>query len=69
MTLYVLFDEVAAGRVSLDDEVPVSEAWATGGSKMYILWVPKWLLDLVKGLPPCRATTLVWPWQNTYQAA
>jgi D-alanyl-D-alanine carboxypeptidase (penicillin-binding protein 5/6) len=52
MTLYVLFDEVAAGRVSLDDEVPVSEkAWATGGSKMYILVGTKVkLLDLVKGI-------------------
>lgn len=52
MTLYVLFDEIAAGTVSLNDEVTVSEkAWATGGSKMYILVGTKVKLeDLVKGI-------------------
>lgn len=37
MTLYVVAEELAAGRVSLDDLVTVSEnAWRTGGSRMFI---------------------------------
>ncbi len=52
MTLYIRFDEISAGKISLDDMVPVSEkAWATGGSKMYILVGTKVRLeDLVKGI-------------------
>ncbi|TVS18124.1 MAG: D-alanyl-D-alanine carboxypeptidase [Gammaproteobacteria bacterium] len=37
MTDFILAEELAAGRVSLDDEVPISEkAWRTGGSKMFV---------------------------------
>ncbi|NIM71098.1 MAG: serine hydrolase [Xanthomonadales bacterium] len=37
MTSYVVFQELAAGKVSLDDAVPVSEkAWRTEGSRMFI---------------------------------
>ena len=52
MTLYVIFDEIAAGNAAMDDMVPVSEnAWATGGSKMYILVGTKVKLeDLVRGI-------------------
>lgn len=52
MTLYVLFDEISAGKISLSDKVAVSEkAWATEGSKMYILVGSQVeLQDLVKGI-------------------
>lgn len=37
MTIYVLFDAIKSGRVSLDDSFPVSEkAWRKGGSKMFV---------------------------------
>jgi D-alanyl-D-alanine carboxypeptidase (penicillin-binding protein 5/6) len=37
MTSYVVFKELAAGNIKLDDKVPVSEkAWRTGGSRMFI---------------------------------
>jgi len=37
MTDYILAQELAAGRVGLDDLVPISEkAWRTGGSKMFV---------------------------------
>jgi D-alanyl-D-alanine carboxypeptidase (penicillin-binding protein 5/6) len=37
MTAYVVFSELAAGNIALDDQVLVSEkAWRTGGSKMFI---------------------------------
>lgn len=37
MTLYVVAEELAAGQVSMDDQVTVSEnAWRTGGSRMFI---------------------------------
>jgi D-alanyl-D-alanine carboxypeptidase (penicillin-binding protein 5/6) len=37
MTSYVVFTEVAAGKIKLDDKVNVSEtAWRTGGSRMFI---------------------------------
>ena len=37
MTDFILAEELAAGRVSLDDLVPISEkAWRTGGSKMFV---------------------------------
>ena len=37
MTAYVVFNELAAGNIALDDQVLISEkAWRTGGSKMFI---------------------------------
>jgi D-alanyl-D-alanine carboxypeptidase (penicillin-binding protein 5/6) len=37
MTLYVLFDAIEEGSLSLDTELPVSEAaWRKGGSKMFV---------------------------------
>jgi D-alanyl-D-alanine carboxypeptidase (penicillin-binding protein 5/6) len=37
MTAYVVFDALAAGRITLDDEVRVSErAWRAPGSRMFI---------------------------------
>lgn len=37
MTMYVAFDQIAAGRVSLDDTAVVSErAWRMTGSKMFL---------------------------------
>lgn len=37
MTLYMLFDALKAGEISLDTQIPVSEkAWRKGGSKMFI---------------------------------
>ncbi|MBK1647160.1 D-alanyl-D-alanine carboxypeptidase family protein [Rhabdochromatium marinum] len=52
MTAYVVFSELAAGHLQLDDKVLISEkAWRTGGSKMFIE-VGKQVLveDLVKGM-------------------
>ena len=52
MTMYVLFDEMAAGKITMNDMVSISEnAWATEGSKMYILVGSQVKLeDLVKGI-------------------
>ena len=37
MTAYMVFERLADGRLSLDDEFPVSErAWRKGGSKMFV---------------------------------
>ncbi|MGM0584995.1 MAG: D-alanyl-D-alanine carboxypeptidase family protein [Pseudomonadota bacterium] len=37
MTLYMVFEALEQGRLSLDDEFPVSEkAWRMGGSKMFV---------------------------------
>ena len=37
MTSFVAANEIAAGRVGLDDDVPISvKAWRTGGSKMFV---------------------------------
>lgn len=37
MTSYIAASELAAGRIKLDDQVPISiRAWETGGSKMFI---------------------------------
>lgn len=37
MTAYVVFSEMRAGRVSLEDEALISEnAWRTGGSRMFV---------------------------------
>ena len=36
MTVYLVFNELAAGRIHLTDEVTISkEAWKTGGSRMF----------------------------------
>ncbi len=52
MTSYMLAYEVAAGNVSLEDQVLVSEkAWRTEGSRMFIQegkWVK--LEDLMRGI-------------------
>ncbi|MCR9255993.1 MAG: D-alanyl-D-alanine carboxypeptidase [Alphaproteobacteria bacterium] len=37
MTVYIAFQKLVEGRLSMDDEIPVSEkAWRKGGSKMFI---------------------------------
>ena len=37
MTAYIAEREIAEGRISFDDKVPVSiKAWKTGGSRMFI---------------------------------
>lgn len=37
MTALLVFEEIKAGRLKLDDRLPVSEkAWRTGGSKMFV---------------------------------
>lgn len=37
MTLYLMFDAIKSGVISLDDTLPVSEkAWRKGGSKMFV---------------------------------
>ena len=37
MTAYLAFDRIKRGRLSLDDEIPISEkAWRKGGSKMFV---------------------------------
>ncbi len=37
MTIYLVFDRLADGRLTLQDELPVSErAWRKGGSKMFV---------------------------------
>ena len=52
MTSYLVAAELAAGRISLADEVPISvKAWRTGGSKMFVregTVVP--LADLLRGI-------------------
>jgi len=52
MTAYVVFNELANGRLQEDEKVTVSEkAWRTGGSKMFIevgKQVP--VIDLLKGM-------------------
>ncbi|HHY35579.1 MAG TPA: D-alanyl-D-alanine carboxypeptidase [Firmicutes bacterium] len=52
MTLYILFDEIKQGKVSLSDDVKISErAWSTQGSKMFVLVGSTVKLeDLVKGI-------------------
>jgi D-alanyl-D-alanine carboxypeptidase (penicillin-binding protein 5/6) len=37
MTAYLAFDRIKQGRLSLNDEIPISEkAWRKGGSKMFV---------------------------------
>jgi len=52
MTAYVVYNELAAGRLTLDDQVTISEkAWRMGGSRMYLEVGSKVSIrDLLKGL-------------------
>lgn len=52
MTSYVAASEIAAGRVRLDDQVPISvKAWRTGGSKTFVREGTKVRLeDLLRGI-------------------
>jgi len=52
MTSYVVFKELAAGKVKLEDTVVVSEAaWRTGGSRMFIdPTMSPTVLDLIRGM-------------------
>lgn len=52
MTAYVVFSELKAGHLNLDDKVTVSEkAWRTGGSKMFIEVNKKITIDdLIHGM-------------------
>lgn len=52
MTGYVIYRALAAGRVSLSDQVPISEnAWKTGGSKMFVeVGKQVAMEDLLKGM-------------------
>ena len=52
MTSYVVFKELAAGKIKLEDTVVVSEAaWRTGGSRMFIdPSMSPVVLDLIKGM-------------------
>lgn len=52
MTSYVVFKELSAGKIKLDDTVVVSEAaWRTGGSRMFIdpSMTPT-VMDLIRGM-------------------
>jgi D-alanyl-D-alanine carboxypeptidase (penicillin-binding protein 5/6) len=52
MTLYIVYERLASGRMKLDDQLPVSErAWRMGGSKMFVQvgsTVP--VEDLIRGI-------------------
>lgn len=52
MTMYAVFDAIKKGRLSLNDEIEVSEkAWRKGGSKMFIEVGKKVKVeDLIKGV-------------------
>lgn len=52
MTLYVLFEQLSAGGLTLQDTFPVSEkAWRTGGSKMFVLVNTRVSVeDLIRGI-------------------
>jgi D-alanyl-D-alanine carboxypeptidase (penicillin-binding protein 5/6) len=52
MTTYMVFDRIAQGRLSLDDELPVSEAaWSKQGSKMFVELGSKIRVeDLLRGI-------------------
>jgi D-alanyl-D-alanine carboxypeptidase (penicillin-binding protein 5/6) len=52
MTVYILFQHLADGRLSLDDEFSVSEkAWRMGGSKMFVEVGKKVRVeDLIRGI-------------------
>ncbi len=52
MTAYVVYNELAEGRLSMDDQVTISEkAWRMGGSRMYVeVGTQVAISDLLKGL-------------------
>ena len=52
MTLYVLFERLDAGSLSLDDTFPVSKkAWRMGGSKMFVRVDTRvGIADLIRGI-------------------
>jgi serine-type D-Ala-D-Ala carboxypeptidase (penicillin-binding protein 5/6) len=52
MTAYVVFDMLKSGRITLGDELPVSEkAWKLGGSKMFVgIGARIKIDDLLKGV-------------------
>ena len=52
MTSYVVAAELAAGRIALDDQVPISvKAWRTRGSKMFVReGTEVSLVDLLRGI-------------------
>jgi D-alanyl-D-alanine carboxypeptidase (penicillin-binding protein 5/6) len=52
MTLYVLFDRLAGGGLSMDDTFPVSKkAWRMGGSKMFVrVDTQVTIADLIRGI-------------------
>ena len=52
MTIYLLFEALQDGRLSLDDTLPVSEyAWRKGGSKMFVeVGTEVAVEDLIRGI-------------------
>jgi D-alanyl-D-alanine carboxypeptidase (penicillin-binding protein 5/6) len=52
MTMYVVFEQLKAGRLQLDQTLPVSErAWRMGGSKMFVeLGAQIRVEDLIRGV-------------------
>ena len=52
MTIYMVFERLKKGSISLDDEFPVSrKAWRKGGSKMFVLVGDKVKVsDLLRGI-------------------
>jgi D-alanyl-D-alanine carboxypeptidase (penicillin-binding protein 5/6) len=52
MTMYVVFEQLKAGRLQLDQTLPVSErAWRMGGSKMFVeLGTQVRVEDLIRGV-------------------
>ncbi|MEC7489708.1 MAG: D-alanyl-D-alanine carboxypeptidase family protein, partial [Pseudomonadota bacterium] len=52
MTIYMVFERLKKGLISLDDEFPVSrKAWRKGGSKMFVLVGDKVKVsDLLRGI-------------------
>ncbi|MCF6288330.1 MAG: D-alanyl-D-alanine carboxypeptidase [Proteobacteria bacterium] len=52
MTAYIVFSELKAGNLSMDDKTTISEkAWRTGGSKMFIeVNKQVTIKDLIKGM-------------------
>jgi D-alanyl-D-alanine carboxypeptidase (penicillin-binding protein 5/6) len=52
MTVYMVFDRIRQGRLSLDDMLPVSErAWRMGGSKMFVeVGTEVRVEDLIRGV-------------------
>jgi D-alanyl-D-alanine carboxypeptidase (penicillin-binding protein 5/6) len=52
MTLYIVYQRLATGRMKLDDQLPVSErAWRMGGSKMFVqIGTTVAVEDLIRGI-------------------